>query len=303
MISFIVPYATIEKKNNINLNETENLWNENNSDNILYSTLKTIRSINSLNCDKEILLIDNTHTFPNINLPNVKIIKGFQALSVEELKKNKEFLNHNHIEKSLDNLGCLTMWVSMAFHLGTQRAQGDYIVLQHNDTFYNNDYMNDMIDDLEENDLSYISVDNKKIWLSTYLLNKKFLDKHLKGKTSIQPDDGGYIKTRRLGVADAYFFLCRRNFFDTYNVDWYYGDTNHGATFYCLSNNLKYKHLGPFWDNPNWKTPDNKLHTYLYNDNPFLTHLKGGFSEHKMSSDFYKEEFKEYTEEINNAYK
>ena len=97
--------------------------------------------------------------------------------------------------------------------------------------------------------------------------------------------------------------MSRRDFFDTYNVDWYYGDTNHGATFYCLYNKLKFKHLGPYWDNPNFKTPENRLHTYLYNDKPFLTHLKGGFSEHKMSSKFYKEEFNEYSEEINNVYK
>ena len=94
--------------------------------------------------------------------------------------------------------------------------------------------------------------------------------------------------------------MCKRKFFDNYNIDWYYGDTNHGATIYCLYNNLKYLHLGPYYDNPNWETEDT-LHTYFYKDKPFLTHLKGGFSENKMSSKGFEEEFNDYLQELNNA--
>ena len=304
MISFIIPFSTIEKDKFLNLNEKEDLWEENDAGNIVYSTIKTIKNINSLKCEKEILLVDNSHTWPDVDLPNVRVIKGWQALPLEELEKIPEYMNHKDIQASLDNLGCLTMWVSMAFHLGTQEAKGEYVVLQHNDTFYHQDCIDEMIEHMEESNLRYISVDNKKIWLSTYLLNKDFLDTWIKEypeqMVSIRPESGGYVKTKKIGFADAYFFLCKRNFFDNYNVDWYYGDTNHGATIYCLHNNLQYLHLGPYYDNPNWKTPDT-LHTYYYKDKPFLTHLKGGFSENKMSSENFEEEFNEYLKELRNA--
>ena len=248
--------------------------------------------------------MDNSHTWPEIKLPNVRVIKGWQALPLKELEKIPEYMNHRDIQASLDNLGCLTMWVSMAFHLGTQEAKGEYVVLQHNDTFYHQDCIDEMIKEMEEEELEYISVDNKKIWISTYLLNKDFLDKYIKEYTAqpviIRPENGGYIKTKKVGFADAYFFMCKRKFFDNYNIDWYYGDTNHGATIYCLFNDLKYLHLGPYYDNPNWETEDT-LHTYYYKDEPFLTHLKGGFSENKMSANDFEEEFNSYLQELKNA--
>jgi hypothetical protein len=232
------------------------------------------------------------------------VIKGWQALPLEELEKIPEFMNHRDIQLSLDNLGCLTMWVSMAFHLGAQEAKGEYVVLQHNDTFYHQDCIDEMIEQMKTEQLEYISVDNKKIWISTYLLNKDFLDKYIKEypeqPISVRPESGGYVKTKKIGFADAYFFLCKRKFFDNYNVDWYYGDTNHGATIYCLFNGFNYLHLGPYYDNPNWETKDT-LHTYDYKGKPFLTHLKGGFSENKMSSEDFEEEFNKYLEELKNA--
>ena len=299
MISFIIPFSTIEKDKFLNLNEQEDLWEENDSANIIYSTIKTIKNINSLKCEKEILLVDNSHTWPEMELPNVRVIKGWQALPLEELEKIPEYMNHKDIQLSLDNFGCLTMWVSMAFHLGTQEAKGEYIVLQHNDTFYHQDCIDEMIEQMEKEELEYISVDNKKIWISTYLLNKEFLSEHIEDDVEIGPENGGYVRTKKLGFADAYFFLTKRKFFDNYNIDWYYGDTNHGATIFCLYNNLNYLHLGPYYDNPNYKTVDT-LHTYYYNDEPFLTHLKGGFSENKMSSKDFEEEFNVYLEELNN---
>jgi len=304
MISFIVPFSTIEKDKFLNLNEKEDLWEENDASSIVYSTIKTIKNINSLKCEKEIILVDNSHTWPDVELPNVTVVEGWQALPLEELEKIPEFMNHRDIQLSLDNLGCLTMWVSMAFHLGIQKSKGDYIVLQHNDTFYHQDCIDEMIKQMEEEKLEYISVDNKKVWISTYLLNKDFLDKYIKEypeqPISVRPENGGYVNTKKIGFADAYFFLCKRNFFDNYNVDWYYGDTNHGATIYCLFNGLNYLHLGPYYDNPNWETKDT-LHTYDYKDKPFLTHLKGGFSENKMSSEDFEIEFNKYLEELKNA--
>lgn len=50
MISFIVPFSTIEKGGFLNLNEKKALWEENDFASIMYSTLKTIKNINNLNC-------------------------------------------------------------------------------------------------------------------------------------------------------------------------------------------------------------------------------------------------------------
>tara|TARA_Y100000592_G_scaffold65460_1_gene101830 strand:+ start:6597 stop:7502 length:906 start_codon:yes stop_codon:yes gene_type:complete len=300
MISFIIPFMTVEKDKFLNLNEG---FEYSDSTNVVYSTIKTIKNINSLKCEKEILLIDNSHTWPEMKLPNVRVIKGWQAIPLEELKKIPEFMNHKDIQLSLDNFGNDTMWASMAFHLGIQESKGDYVVLQHNDTFYHKDCIDEMIEQMEVEELEYITVDNKKIWISTYLLNKNFLDKYIKDYSQqqvlIRPENGGYVKTKKIGLSDAYFFLSKRSFFDNYSVDWYYGDTNHGATIYCLHHNLKYLHLGPYYDNPNWKT-DNTLHTYNYKDEPFLTHLKGGFSENKMSSKDFEVEFQNYLKELKN---
>ena len=104
MISFIIPFSTIEKDKFLNLNEKEDLWEENDAGNIVYSTIKTIKNINSLKCEKEILLVDNSHTWPDVDLPNVRVIKGWQALPVEELEKIPEYMNHRDIQASLDNL-------------------------------------------------------------------------------------------------------------------------------------------------------------------------------------------------------
>ena len=37
-------------------------------------------------------------------------------------------------------MGNMTMWTSLAFHQGIQSADGEYIVLQHNDLYYHNDF-------------------------------------------------------------------------------------------------------------------------------------------------------------------
>lgn len=297
MISFILPFMTREKDKFLNLNSG---FEYSNSPNIVYSTIKTIKNINSLSCEKEIILVDNSHTWPDLELPNVKVIKGWQALDIDELKNIPDFMNHRTHTLSLDNIGCDTMWASMAFHVGIRKSKGEYIVLQHNDTFYHRDCLDDMIKQMKEEELEYISVDSKKIGIPIYLENRHLFDDFLEQPVEFQPDNGGFVKTKKIGVSDAYFFLTNRKFFDNYNVDWHYGDTNHGATIYCLYNGLKYLHLGPYYDNPNWETEDT-LHTYYYDDKPFLTHLKGGFSENKMSSETFEFEFKKYLEELENA--
>ena len=56
---------------------------------------------------------------------------------------------------------------------------------------------------MEKEKLEYISVDNKKIWISTYLLNKDFLDRYIKEypeqPISVRPENGGYVKTKKIG--------------------------------------------------------------------------------------------------------
>ena len=68
--------------------------------------------------------------------------------------------------------------------------------------------------------------------------------------------------------------------------------------------------MGPYHDNPNWETEspteegeewNRTLHTYYYKKVPFITHLKGGFSENKMSSKDFEKEFNDYLQELNNA--
>ena len=301
MISFIIPFMTVEKGKFLNLNEG---FDYSDSSQVVFSTIKAIKNINGLSCDKEIILVDNSHTWPDIELPNVKVVKGWQALPLEELEKIPEFMNHRDIQLSLDNFGNDTMWASMAFHLGIQESKGEYVVLQHNDVFYHKDCFDEMTKEIEQKDLQYISVDNKKISIPTYLVHKKILDKYIRKyknqKIIVKPHKGGYVQTREVGFADAYFFLSKRKFFDNYNVDWNYGDTNHGATIYCLNKELKYSHLGPFYDNPNWET-DHKLHTYFYKGEPFLSHLKGGFSENKMTSKLFQSEITHYLSELENV--
>ena len=52
----------------------------------------------------------------------------------------------------------------------------------------------------------------------------------------------------------------------------------------CLVNDLKYLHLGPYFDNPNFDAMKQKYYnTYYYDSVEFLSHLKGGFSESKLS--------------------
>ena len=72
MISFILPCMTKGKDKFLNLNDG---FEYSDSSNIVYSTMKTIKNINSLSCEKEIILVDNSHTWSDIELPNVNVVK------------------------------------------------------------------------------------------------------------------------------------------------------------------------------------------------------------------------------------
>ena len=101
MISFIVPFMTIEKDKFLNINEG---FEYSNSANIVYSTIKTIKNINSLKCEKEIILVDNSHTWPEIELPNLRVIKGWQSLPLKKINiKFLLFLTYGFVFLTLFN--------------------------------------------------------------------------------------------------------------------------------------------------------------------------------------------------------
>ena len=269
MISFIMAYASRD----VNLYN----WKEPDHSMITLSTILAIRNINKTFCKQsyEIILVDNTNTFPNIKIPNVRVVKGLQYkdavdITIEEKKK------YNIYDKYIENL---TMWVSTAYNIGIEHAKGEYIVLQHNDIYYHSDLMDSVIDLLNTNE--YVTIDNKKINLTGYLCNKEFFD-NIGIDIVIGHQDGGYLATKEIGMADAYFFACKKSFFDDYIVDYEYGDTNHGATIKCLKQNKPMYHIGPYYENPNYESDDGD-HVYSLAGIPFITHLKGGFSENKLS--------------------
>tara|TARA_B100000287_G_scaffold167090_1_gene157631 strand:- start:899 stop:1711 length:813 start_codon:yes stop_codon:yes gene_type:complete len=248
-------------------------------------TLKVIKNIEKYRGDYEIILIDNSDNWPQIGIPNLRVVKGYQHQTKEDLLQDKDFTSHQDFNKDTIDWVNDTMWASYGYYKGIKESKGDYIVLQHNDVFYYDvNKINDMIEDLDIDNLEYISVDNKKISLLSYIINQELFDKHIDEEKQFSPHYGGILKTTKLGLSDAYFFLSRKKFFDDYDVDWRYGDSNHGATIKCLEQGLKYLHLGPFYDNPNFETMvSENYNTYYYDSTEFLSHLKGGFSENKIS--------------------
>ena len=215
MISFIIPFA--------NTNDNLHNWKSPDSKMIILSTILAIKNINKtlsdLEYSYEIILVDNTNSFPNIEIPNLKIVKGLQY---------KKDIPKKYITKyKIDNLESQSMWASMAYNIGIENAKGDYIILQHNDIYYHTNMIPSLIEILERDSLGYISADYKKLTLSGYLGNKEKID-NIIDDIEVGYSDGGFVKTKRLGFSDCYFFLCKKEFFDNYYVDWDYGDSNHG---------------------------------------------------------------------------
>lgn len=271
MISFIIPFSTND--GNVHLPD----WPETDSGHIIYNTITVIENINKkINVKKEIILVDNTHSFPDIEMPNLRIIKGLQGM---KLGLVKSYAKEKNIP--IDNFYNQTMWASMAFNYGLDFAKYEHVVLQHNDFFYLNDLLPSLVKRLEKDSLGYITCDMKKISISGYLqCTKNF--KSLISNPTFSHEQGGYLKTKELGFADCYFFLARKDFFKDYYVDWAFGDSNHGATIKCIQNKQGYIHMGPYYDNPNFESnPTERI--YRFEGTPFGVHLKGGFSENKYS--------------------
>jgi hypothetical protein len=225
--------------------------------------------------------VDNSDTWIPIEIENLRVVKGLQTITKDRLR-NHNFLTEHPDYESIKNqwteLDNLTMHVSLGMYLGTTFAKGKYVVCQHNDFYYHENFFKKFIKDLEK--YAYISVDNKKVWIGSYGGFREVRD-ILGPDVKFSPFDGGYVKTE-LGFADCYFFMCKKEFYDDYKIDWKYGDTNHGATIKCINENKEYLHLRPYYDNPNFPTMDG-IHTYYYDGKKFGTHLKGGISENRMS--------------------
>ena len=269
MISFIIPFAS----KGDNLHE----WKDTDSSMIIFSTIMAIKNINkTCDLDKEIILVDNTNSFPDIKLPNLKIVKGLQYLTEDELTDDIKR------KYKIDDITNHSMWASIAYNIGIEYAIGEYIVLQHNDIFYSEDILSNLLNSLKTNE--YVSADSKHLTLTGYLGNKDIIDS-LGIDFEIGHENGGYIKQKEFGLADCYFFLCKKEFFNDYSVDWGYGDTNHGATIKCLLEGKSFLHLRPFFGNNNYKTDSSNI--YKFSGKDFITHLKGGFSEHNMSFKLY----------------
>ena len=284
-ISFIVNYCTVERVNHLLLDIKETWLEQTESEEIYSATLQVIRNINKYcKVPHEIILVDNSNTWEPIEIDNLKVVKGLQTLTKERLRHHPLLREHQDwitIKNQWTELDNLTMHVSLGMYLGTTYAKGDYVVCQHNDFYYHGDFFKEFMK-LLDTKYEYISVDNKKVWLGTYGGFEEVRE-ILGDDVKMSPFDGGYVKTD-LGFADLYFFMCKKEFLNDYKIDWKYGDSNHGATIKCIQENKEYYHIRPYYDNPNFPTPDDGLHTYYHDGKKFGTHLKGGISENKMSN-------------------
>ena len=86
MISFIIPFCSIDKKKNINIPET---WDNNNWYSMVTMTIKVIKNIQTYRGEYEIILVDNSNNWPSIGIPNLKVVDGYQCRTKEELLKLK----------------------------------------------------------------------------------------------------------------------------------------------------------------------------------------------------------------------
>lgn len=270
-------------------------------------TNKLISQIESIPIEKEIILMDNDGDFtPFDDFKNLKIIKSIGSYldSYENLKyfidDNIEWLsnikdinlNDNSVKWFFSTMNEAVM-TAIAFQHGIHQVNGDYIILQHNDTEYlfnyysENEIIHDVINYLEDNNLEYITIDKKRIKNTDYT---EFTDK---------------IEY----YADCYWFLCRSDFYSKHGiwVDWIRGDNNHLATVHCVNNGLKFEHLPGYYEMstdeykqeyteylntmfdkyPDLKMKvrldDNRKNLHSFDGVPFLLHYKGGTTLRKIS--------------------
>ena len=268
-ISFILVYSSV--KNMILMDPKS--WSSKDryyNNTILEFTIKVLKQIDSLDINKEIILLDNTGDFPKeFSLPSLKVVPSIGAWNKKEREDNKYLFNNikdriDVFEKGIKGSSHAEQ-TALAFEHGIRIALGDYFILQHNDTLYLDEYyktdilVRDVINTLEENNYEYITVDKKP-----------------PKETSPKGIDF---------FADCYWFLCRKDFYTKHNIwiDWCRGDNNHLATTTCNNKNLKYLHLPGFYETYENKKnyykeqyPDLIGNVHFFNNIPFLTHIKGG---------------------------
>ena len=100
MISFIIPFCSIDKKYNINIPDS---WHNNNWYSMVTMTIKVIRNIEKYNGDYEIILVDNSNNWPQIGIPNLRVVKGYQHLTKMELLNEPHFTSHQDFDEDTTN--------------------------------------------------------------------------------------------------------------------------------------------------------------------------------------------------------
>ena len=256
-VSYILVWADTNSLNRIDPNYYEK--NKRVDDELLKHTLELIQQILEMN-PLEILVMDNEGNFPKQENPLIRVIPSYQTYDFT--KERPDWLKQINIDdyyedKNMNHAKCL----AMAYNHGIIESSGEYLVLQHNDTLYLDNFMEEQIELLEKENYEYITIDKKPV---------KFEEL----------SDYEYF-------ADCYWFLCRKDFYSKHNiwVDWIRGDNNHLATITCKDKKLKYLHLPGFFENKEHDSYDfNKKYGYnskdgnvhIFNDKPFIIHRKGG---------------------------
>ena len=133
-ISFVLNYCTVEEKKHLLLDVKDTWLKQTDSEEIYQTTIQVINNINKhCNLPHEIILVDNSDTWKEIEMDNLKVVKGLQTLTREQLQTHPLVLEHQDvdiIQKEWTELDNLTMHVSLGMHVGTSYAKGEYIVCQ-----------------------------------------------------------------------------------------------------------------------------------------------------------------------------
>lgn len=252
-------------------------------------TNKILTQIQSIPVDKEILLMDQTNDFVREgSMKDLQIIPTFQYYmeteTMDDFHIDLEIRDWYHKKGGVQKADA-TLGASMGYNHGLSLSTGDYVIFQHNDTYYDFVESNketlfyEFVEYMEENDLQYLTIDKKPIKQKDY---DEWNDK---------------IEY----YADCYWFMCKPSFYydNKIWVDWIRGDTNHLATIFCVNNNLKFEHLPGFYENgkeerifwtkklQNTTKPAFAPNIHIFKDKRFIYHFKGGTGLHAFTKKDY----------------
>ena len=272
--SFIIVYASTR-----HFVEFDNAsWKERNYElekKITDHTNKLLDQIQSIPIEKEILLMDQTNDFVRDGkMTDLQIIPTYQYYletdTMDEFKLDL-YIGDKYPKKDGIEMADHTIGASMAYNHGLSLSTGDWIIFQHNDTYYDFVESNketifyEFVEYIEENDLQYLTIDKKPI------------------KNREYPEWNDKIEY----YADCYWFMCKPSFYydNKIWVDWKRGDTNHLSTIFCVNNNLKFEHLPGYYEvekkeHKKWKEllnlKDFFIHPHIFKNKTFIYHYKGG---------------------------